>query len=166
MITDSQIEEFHRLGKISVSKITDEQHQRFKELWEMAYGKPDSLTDDELKKRIETKPFDKSAVEECLPKISRMTLDAGTHSFSVIDTDGYPKKVHRIWINKFSKDNIGSEIVHEFCHIYYDVDSAFTYQPRMREEILDNYAKLSLEKDPGLLQYILTRLKESNKLVS
>ena len=163
MVTESEVEEFHRLGNIPHREITKHQAEKWKQLYEMVWGKRVALTESEIRKKIEQKPFDRNTVEECFPKISEVHMnDYG--SFCSPDFSKYPNRIYRVDINSVTKYGMGIEIVHEFCHVLYEDGNCIeNYAPT--DYVIEEYAKATLEKDPELPNFILKRLKELGKLV-
>ncbi len=163
MVTKVEVEEFHRLGNIPYREITKSQVERCQRLYEKVYGKQVPLTEAELRTKIKQKPLNRKTVEECFQKISRVSKNNTMSSYGPVLSE-YPNRVYELGVNFASKDGVGIEIVHEFCHILYG-DGNCIKNGLPSEHVIENYARDVLEKDPGLPNYILNRLKELGKLV-
>jgi len=163
MITESEVEEFHILGNIPHREITKTQADRWQQLYEKVYEKQVLLTKNELRTRIKQKPLNRKTIEECFQKISKVHKN-NYGSFCGFDLYHYPNRVYKLDINFSSKDGVGIEIIHEFCHVLYEDGNSFK-NGGPTEYIIDEYARFILTKDPELPDYILKRLNELGKFV-
>ncbi len=156
-VTPEEVEEFHRLGKEPRGGYPGGD-QRYRELWDRAY-QTEWLTPRQLENEIMRRPFNRSAVDACVPRIARV-IQPNPTSFVVWDTSRYPERVFVVGLNTNSKDGIGMELVHEMCHIYYGVFGPLN----PGEKVIERCAVAALKGDPGIGEYALKKLEESGKL--